>query len=122
MCLLFPLPIMADQCALVPGDVAMNAYEILLDSSEYTYFCAPCLDTEPISKPIDTVEIHDKYYKPINDVMYEIYINNKPIYLSYVYVNGINLVMQANCTPIEDVPKSIEDFTSGRWQLKMFDQ
>lgn len=111
-------PLKADQCALIPKDVANNAYNILKNVEFYIDFCAPCMDKEPAIKYINNVEIHSVYYKPTNETLYQILIDSTPIDIAYVYVNGRNLGMQSNCTPISDVPEYIDDYVSGRWHFK----
>lgn len=111
-------PLKADQCALIPKDVANNAYNILKNVEFYIDFCAPCMDKEPAIKYINNVEIQSVYYKPTNETLYQILIDSTPIDIAYVYVNGRNLGMQSNCTPISDVPEYIDDYVSGRWHFK----
>lgn len=107
----------ADQCEWVSWDVAEKAYNLLLNSLDYTHFCAPCMDKEPITKQINTVDIKPVDRKGNSKTLYQILINNKPIDIAYVYINGKNLGMQADCTPIGDVPEYIDDFLTGRWHL-----
>ncbi len=108
----------ADQCALVPKDVADNAYHLLKNAKSYIDFCAPCMDKEPVTKNINNVEIQSVYYKPTNKTLYQILIDGTSIDIAYVYVNGKNLGMQAKCTPIQDIPEYIDDYVSGRWHFE----
>lgn len=108
VCVFAVLPSRADQCQLVSKDVVLRAYDILNTASSYVDFCAPCMDSEPVTRPIDTVAIKKEYYAPDNEILYTILINGMPVDLAYVYVNGKNLGVQASCIPIERVPEYIE--------------
>ena len=116
MCAWLPSLANADQCALIPQDVAEKAYTLLSQSKDYTDFCAPCNDTEPVTKQIKTLDIQSVYLKYADETLYQILINDKPIDIAYIYINGKNLGMQANCTPISMVPEYIDDFLTGRWK------
>ena len=118
LCILHQFPACADQCALIPKDIADNAYNILKNAESYIDFCAPCMDKEPITKHINNVEIQVVYYNPTDENLYQILIDDSPIDIAYVYVNGKNLGMQVNCTPIIDVPEYIDDYVSGRWHFE----
>jgi len=43
----------ADQCALLPKNVADNAYHLLKNAGSYIDFCAPCMDKEPVTKHVN---------------------------------------------------------------------
>jgi len=75
------------------------------------------MDKEPVTQQINTVNIQPVHRKNADETLYQILINDDPIDIAYVYVNGKNLGMQATCTPISDVPEYIDDFVSGRWKL-----
>lgn len=107
-----------DQCELIPQDVATKAYDLLITSDSYTYFCAPCMDREPVTEKINKLDIQQVYYDIEDETLYTILINDKPIDIAYIYINGKNLGMQVNCTPISYVPEYIDDFLNGRWQLE----
>lgn len=111
----------ADQCALLQKNVADNAYNLLKNTESYIDFCAPCMDKEPVAKHINNVEIQSVYYKPTDKNLYQIFINDTPIDIAYIYVNGKNVGIQSECTPIQDVPEYIDDYVSGRWHLERND-
>ncbi|GEM_PF-6730776 len=108
----------ADQCALLPKNVADNAYHLLKNAGSYIDFCAPCMDKEPVTKHVNNLEIQSVYYKPTNKTLYQILIDGTPIDIAYVYVNGKNLGIQSECTPIHDVPEYIDDYVLGRWHFE----
>ncbi len=107
-------PVRADQCEWVFWDVAEKAYKLLKHSKDYTEFCAPCMDKEPITLQINTLDIQLVHQKDTDDRLYQILVNGKSIDIAYVYINGKNLGMQANCSPISGVPEYIDDFFTGR--------
>lgn len=112
----WPCTTHADQCEWIPKDVAEKAYKLLAHSEDYIDFCAPCMDKEPLTRQINTLDLQPVLKKNTDETLYKILINGKSIDIAYVYINGKNLGMQANCTPISDVPEYIDDFLTGRWQ------
>ncbi|MDR1338434.1 MAG: hypothetical protein LBJ73_05435 [Rickettsiales bacterium] len=110
----------ADQCAYIGADVRDAVYSILKSTDSYVDFCAPCQDTEPIKYKIKKLDYKQVDYKD-GYPLYEIYINNKPVDIAYIYVAGRNLAMQANCKPfgeeVQRVPEHIDDYLTGKWTL-----
>ncbi len=112
----------ADQCAYIDKNTRDNAYNILKSTDTYIDFCAPCQDIEPIEKKINKVEYKKVDYIKNNIQFYQIYINDEPIDIAYIYVGGRNLGVAANCEPfvgqqVQNVPEYIADYLSGKWTL-----
>lgn len=76
------------------------------------------MDKEPVTKHVNNLEIQSVYYKPTNKTLYQILIDDTPIDIAYVYVNGKNLGIQSESAPIHDVPEYIDDYVLGRWHLE----
>lgn len=111
----------ADQCVYIDEKTRDAAYEMLKTTDVYTDFCAPCQDAEPIEKKVDKLEYKKVDYMENDEQFYKIYINDKPIDLAYVYINGRNLGMQTSCKTygggVQRVPEYIDDYLNGKWIL-----
>ncbi|MDR1207489.1 MAG: hypothetical protein LBK26_03690 [Rickettsiales bacterium] len=112
----------ADQCAYINKKTTDAAYSILKSVDNYIDFCAPCGDSEPVEKKIDKLEYKQVDYVEDGIRFYQIYINDEPMDMAYVYVNRKNLGMMANCEPmprqkVQSVPEYIDDYLIGKWTL-----
>jgi len=114
----------ADQCAYITANTRDIAYNILKETNIYTDFCAPCGDNTPTEKEINKLEYKQTDYVENGDPFYQIYINDEPIDIAYIYIAGKNLGMLADCKPyggkdIQYVPEYIDDYLTGKWVLRM---
>ena len=107
----------ADQCAYIDVNTKDRAYNILKSTEVYIDFCAPCEDSVPIENKISKLEYKKVDYIENNTQYYQIYINNEPIDLAYVYVDGRNLGILTNCKiygdGVQNVPEYINDHLTG---------
>jgi hypothetical protein len=115
----------ADQCAYIDANTRSIAYNILKSADAYIDFCAPCRDSVPIENKINNLEYKKVDYVEDGEQFYQIYINDKPKDIAYIYVDGKNLGMSAGCKPssrgIQYVPEYIDDYLNGKWTLQMDD-
>ena len=105
---LFPAMALADQCAYISKEIVVQAMDVLQTVETFVEYCPLCDDFMPIKKTIMSLR-----YKPIeyqNDIAYEIYINDSPIDLAYIYIEGINLGIKLKCSEtITDVPEHLPE-------------
>lgn len=113
----------ADQCAYIDEKTKDAAYSILESINDYVDFCAPCQDGEPTEHKINKLNYEQVEYTKNGNKFYQIYINDNPIDIAYIYVNGRNLGILANCKPngrdIHSVPEYVDDYLTGKWVLEI---
>lgn len=101
--LLFPFLGRADLCAYLDKSTFDKAYEILSNTTEYIEYCPLCDDTTAKRHNLQQLTFMQPY-----DNIYEIYINNTPVDIAYIYIDGKNLGMVADCAEIYSIPDIID--------------
>ncbi len=101
--LLFPSLGRADLCAYLDKSTFDKAYEILSNTNEYIEYCPLCDDTTAKRRDIQQLT----FIQP-DDNIYEIYINNTPVDIAYIYIDEKNLGVVADCVEIYSIPEIID--------------
>ena len=101
--LFFPLSGKADLCAYLDKNAFDKAYDILLNTTEYIAYCPLCDDATAKRHTIQQLT----FMQP-DDNTYEIYINNTPVDIAYIYIDEKNLGVEADCVEIYNIPDIID--------------
>ena len=101
--LYFPCSANADLCAYLDKSTFDKAYKILSKTTEYIEYCSLCDDA--VAKRHDVQQL--TFMQPDNNI-YEIYINNAPVDIAYIYIEEKNLGVVADCAEIYNVPGIID--------------
>ena len=90
---------MADQCMIVSNAKAKEAKtqveQLLSDNSIVVIdkFCEACMDVTPEPLVVDNVKLKNSQVKGFMSLS----INNVPVDLAYIYINGENLAAKIGC-------------------------
>ena len=101
--LFFPSLGKADLCAYLDKSTFDKAYDILSKTTDYIEYCPLCDYATANSHTIQQLT----FMQP-DDNTYEIYINNTPVDIAYIYIDEKNLGVEADCVEIYKIPDIID--------------
>jgi hypothetical protein len=93
---------LADQCAYISKEQAIEAVQILSKTNSVQILCELCGDTEATTLDVKTFGMRSAGYQNYSEVV----INDLGIDLAYTYVNGVNLALLVKC-PTQGVRPSL---------------
>ena len=92
----------ADQCSTLPKEKALQAKKIIssfIKTNEIAVidiYCQACMFTYPQVLVADSVELKDFQVRGYQEVI----VNNEPVDLAYMYINGENLASMIGCKAV----------------------